>query len=70
MIPAGMDPSAAAPGSAAPREGAFVADLESRAIGSCDEWTEARWVTDGDGLDCPENVRQLLGLALAAPPAR
>jgi 8-oxo-dGTP pyrophosphatase MutT (NUDIX family) len=49
---------------------AFVADVESRALGACDEWSEARRVADGDGLDCPENVRQLLRLALAAPPAR
>jgi ADP-ribose pyrophosphatase YjhB (NUDIX family) len=49
---------------------AFVADVEGRALGACDEWSEARWVTDGDGIDCPENVRQLLRLALAAPPAR
>src|SRR5512136_1119303 len=46
---------------------AFVADVASRALAPCDEWSEARWLRDADGLDCPENVRQLLRLALAAP---
>ena len=36
---------------------------------SCDEWSDARWVRDAAGLDCPENVRQLVRLALAAPGA-
>jgi 8-oxo-dGTP pyrophosphatase MutT (NUDIX family) len=48
---------------------AFVADVPSRELAPCDEWTEARWVTGPEGLDCPENVRQLLVLALAAPPS-
>jgi len=46
---------------------AFVADVPSRALASCDEWSAARWVVDATGLDCPENVRQLVRLALAAP---
>ena len=46
---------------------AFVADVPSRELAPCDEWSEARWVTGPEGLDCPENVRQLLVLALAAP---
>jgi 8-oxo-dGTP pyrophosphatase MutT (NUDIX family) len=46
---------------------AFVADVPSRELAHCDEWSEARWVTGAEGLDCPENVRQLLVLALAAP---
>jgi len=46
---------------------AFVADVPSRDLAACDEWTEARWVTGPEGLDCPENVRQLVRLALAAP---
>ena len=46
---------------------AFVADVPSRELAHCDEWSEARWVTGPEGLDCPENVRQLLVLALAAP---
>lgn len=48
---------------------AFVADVASRALVPCDEWSEARWVASAAGLECPENVRQLLALALAAPPA-
>jgi 8-oxo-dGTP diphosphatase len=46
---------------------AFVADVGTRALAPCDEWSEARWVRDAAGIDCPENVRQLLALALAAP---
>ena len=48
---------------------AFVADVPSRELSPCEEWSEARWLSDASGLDCPENVRQLLRLALAAPPA-
>ena len=46
---------------------AFVADVASRELVPCDEWSEARWLPDAEGLDCPENVRQLLRLAMAAP---
>jgi 8-oxo-dGTP diphosphatase len=46
---------------------AFVADVPARELAPCDEWSEARWVTDTAGIECPENVRQLVGLALAAP---
>ena len=46
---------------------AFVAEVDSRALAVCDEWTEARWVASPDGLDCPENVRQLVAIALATP---
>lgn len=46
---------------------AFVADVDSRALSPCDEWSEALWLRDADGLDCPGNVRQLVRLALAAP---
>jgi len=46
---------------------AFVADVPSRALRACDEWTDARWVKDAAGLDCPKNVRQLVVLALAVP---
>ena len=46
---------------------AFVADVSTRDLASCDEWSEARWVTGTDGIDCPENVRQLVRVALAAP---
>jgi 8-oxo-dGTP diphosphatase len=43
---------------------AFVADVATRDLASCDEWSEARWVMGTDGIDCPENVRQLLRVAL------
>jgi len=46
---------------------AFVADVPSRGLSTCDEWSEARWVEDAGDLDCPENVRQLVRLALQAP---
>jgi 8-oxo-dGTP pyrophosphatase MutT (NUDIX family) len=47
---------------------AFVADVDGRELSACPEWDEARWVGAGelDRLTCPENVRQLAGLALAA----
>jgi 8-oxo-dGTP diphosphatase len=48
---------------------AFVADVASRQLAPCDEWSEARWVAGADGIDCPENVRQLVRVALAAPAA-
>jgi ADP-ribose pyrophosphatase YjhB (NUDIX family) len=43
---------------------AFVADVPSRELAPCDEWSEARWVEDAGGLECPENVRQLVRRAL------
>jgi len=46
---------------------AFVADVPTRQLAACEEWSEARWLADATGLDCPENVRQLLRLALEAP---
>ena len=46
---------------------AFVADVPSRDLSACEEWSEARWVGDASGIDCPENVRQLARLALAVP---
>jgi 8-oxo-dGTP pyrophosphatase MutT (NUDIX family) len=48
---------------------AFVADVPSRELAQCDEWEGAMWVTAQDlgGLSCPENVRQLAAIALAAP---
>jgi len=48
---------------------AFVADVDGRALRPCEEWSDARWVGEAEGLDCPENVRQLVRRALAAPPA-
>ncbi|HSD19140.1 MAG TPA: NUDIX hydrolase [Anaeromyxobacter sp.] len=50
---------------------AFVADVESRALASCDEWDGARWVNAAELVDveCPANVRQLAAIALCAPTA-
>ena len=49
---------------------AFVADVASRALRACDEYTAIRWVGDPVDVDCPLNVRQLVRLALAAPAAK
>ena len=46
---------------------AFVADVATRQLTPCDEWSEARWVSGTDGMDCPENVRQLVRVALVTP---
>jgi len=46
---------------------AFVADVASRALTACDEYTDARWVGAEVALECPPNVRELVRLALAAP---
>jgi 8-oxo-dGTP pyrophosphatase MutT (NUDIX family) len=48
---------------------AFVADVASRELAACEEWDGARWVVAAElpDLSCPENVRQLAALALAAP---
>lgn len=48
---------------------AFVADVSSRTLTACEEWDDARWVTEGEAaaVSCPENVRQLVAIALAAP---
>jgi 8-oxo-dGTP pyrophosphatase MutT (NUDIX family) len=48
---------------------AFVADVASRELRPCEEWLEAIWTARPEEVDCPENVRQLARLALAAPPA-
>jgi 8-oxo-dGTP pyrophosphatase MutT (NUDIX family) len=44
---------------------AFVAEVQSRTIPKCDEFDRVRWVTRGEDVECPENVRQLLPLALS-----
>jgi 8-oxo-dGTP diphosphatase len=49
---------------------AFVADVPTRALAACDEYDDVAWVDGGTTLPCPENVRQLLALALAAAPGR
>jgi len=45
---------------------AFVAEVAARDLAACDEWDAARWVRAEDlaGLSCPENVRELVALAL------
>jgi 8-oxo-dGTP diphosphatase len=45
---------------------AFVADVPSRTLAACDEYTDVRWVAQDFDLECPTNVRQLVKLALAA----
>jgi 8-oxo-dGTP diphosphatase len=45
---------------------AFVADVPTRALTACDEYTAVRWVGDPVPVECPLNVRQLVRLALAA----
>lgn len=45
----------------------FLADVPSRALAGCDEFEEVRWVTSGAEVPSPENVRQLVEVALAAP---
>jgi len=47
----------------------FVAGVSSRDLASCDEWSEARWGARRRRPRLPENVRQLVRLALAAPGA-
>lgn len=46
---------------------AFVADVRTRDLTACDEYTAVRWVGDPVPVECPLNVRQLVRLALAAP---
>ena len=46
---------------------AFVADVPTRELAACDEFDEVRWVTTGDEVPSPENVRQLVSIALAVP---
>lgn len=48
---------------------AFVADVPHRRLAPCDEYTDVMWVDEPSAVACPTNVRQLLGLALAAPTA-
>lgn len=46
---------------------AFVADVSSRLLAACDEYDQVLWTKDATAVACPENVRQLVRLALAAP---
>ncbi len=48
---------------------AFVADVATRDLRACDEWDGAQWTRDASGIDCPENVRQLVRLAASIPQA-
>ena len=50
---------------------AFVADVASRTLAACDEWSEARWLTAAElaEVECPRNVRELAAIALGAPKA-
>ena len=45
---------------------AFVADVPTRTLTACDEYTAVRWVGDPVPVECPLNVRQLVRLALAS----
>ncbi|MFL5305990.1 MAG: NUDIX domain-containing protein [Polyangia bacterium] len=45
---------------------AFVADVATRELAACDEYTAVRWVGDPVPVACPLNVQQLVRLALAA----
>jgi 8-oxo-dGTP diphosphatase len=45
---------------------AFVADVASRTLAACDEYTDARWFGADVDVECPPNVRELARLALAA----
>ena len=46
---------------------AFVADVPTRELAACDEYTAVRWVRDPVPVQCPLNVRQLVRIALSAP---
>ena len=47
---------------------AFVADVATRTLAACDEWSEARWLTAAElaAVECPRNVRELAAIALGA----
>ncbi len=45
---------------------AFVADVPTREVVPNDEFGEFQWVSEMDGLDCPQNVRELAAMALRA----
>lgn len=44
----------------------FVADVDTQHVQPNDEFSEWRWVSSMDGLQAPENVGQLLAVALRA----
>lgn len=43
---------------------AFVADVATRELAACDEYTAVRWVGPAVEVECPLNVRQLVRVAL------
>jgi hypothetical protein len=43
-----------------------VADVPTRDLAACDEYTAVRWVGNPVPVECPLNVRQPVRLALAA----
>jgi 8-oxo-dGTP diphosphatase len=43
---------------------AFVADVATRELAACDEYTAVSWVGAEVELECPLNVRQLVRVAL------
>lgn len=47
---------------------AFVAEVETDAVTPNDEFSEFKWISSFDGVECPVNVRELGLLALAAGP--
>ena len=48
---------------------AFVADVPTREVAGCEEYDAHRWVHDTSDVECPQNVRELVARALAAPRA-
>lgn len=46
----------------------FLAEADSDRVTSNGEFSEHRWLSSLDGIDCPPNVRQLFELARDAPP--
>jgi 8-oxo-dGTP diphosphatase len=46
---------------------AFVADVPSRQLATCNEYDAVLWVGPTIDVETPRNVRQLVALALAAP---
>jgi 8-oxo-dGTP pyrophosphatase MutT (NUDIX family) len=46
---------------------AFVADVPTREVVGCEEFDAHRWVRDTSDVACPQNVRELVERALAAP---
>ena len=45
---------------------AFVADVSTRTLAPCPEYTDVRWVTEPGSVTCPRNVDDLVRIALDA----